>query len=123
MTEQTPAYAIAYLRDVDVNEQIVEYIERIDATLAPYGGRFLVHGGALTPAEGAWDGDVVIIRFPDAGAARAWYDSADYQAILPLRLDNSRSIACLVEGVPNGYRAVDKLAVLLGRDEAFDITA
>ncbi|GAA4814785.1 DUF1330 domain-containing protein [Nocardioides caeni] len=106
-------YAIAYLRDVDFGPEIIDYIERIDATLAPYGGRFLVHGGKLTPAEGAWDGDLVIVEFPDADAARGWYDSAEYQAILPLRTEHSTSIACLVEGVPAGYRAVDKLAVLL----------
>lgn len=108
------AYAIAYLREVDVGDAIVEYIEKIDATLAPYGGRFLVHGGELTPAEGTWDGDIVIIEFPDQAAARDWYLSADYQAILPLRTEHSQSIAALVEGVPSGYRAVDKLSVLLG---------
>lgn len=109
----TKAYAIAYLRDVDVNEQIVEYIERIDSTLAPYAGRFLVHGGALSPREGEWTGDLVIIEFPDVTAAREWYDSPAYQAILPLRTDNSRSMATIVRGVPTGYRAVDKLAALL----------
>lgn len=109
-----PAYALAYLRDVDVNEQILDYIERIDATLAPYGGRFLVHGGDLTPVEGSWDGQLVIIAFPSSGAARAWYDSADYQDILPLRLDNSRSMATIVEGVPAGYQATDKLRDLVG---------
>ncbi len=108
------AYAIAYLREVDLGDAIVEYIQRIDETLAPYGGHFLVHGGDLTPAEGTWDGSVVIIEFPDLAAARDWYDSPGYQAILPLRTEHSQSIACIVEGVPTGYRAVDKLAALLG---------
>lgn len=107
-----PAYAIAYLRQVDLNEQVIDYIARIDATLAPYGGRFLVHGGRLVAAEGEWDGDVVVIAFPSLAAARAWYDGRDYQEILPLRLDNSVSIAALVEGVPPGYQATDKLASL-----------
>lgn len=113
-TTQTPAYAVAYLREVDLNEQVVDYIARIDATLAPYGGRFIVHGGDLTPIEGAWDGDLVVIAFPSSGAARAWYDSPDYQEILPMRVDNSSSIACIVEGLPAGYQATDKLAALLG---------
>ena len=107
------ACAIAYLREVDLGEAIFEYLERIDETLAPYGGRFLVHGGELSPAEGEWDGDIVIIEFPDAEAARAWYESPAYQAILPLRTEHSQSIACMVEGVPAGYRAVDKLPVLM----------
>ncbi|MFS3127313.1 DUF1330 domain-containing protein [Nocardioides sp. Bht2] len=109
----TKAYAIAYLRDVDVNDQIIEYIERIDETLAPFGGHFLVHGGKLTPAEGTWDGDVIIVEFPSQDAAREWYFSPGYQAILPFRTDNSESIAALVTGVPEGYRAVDKLKTLL----------
>lgn len=109
----TRAYAVAYLRDVDVNEQIVEYIERIDATLAPYAGRFLVHGGALSPMEGEWTGDLIVVEFPSVTAAQEWYDSPAYQAILPLRTDNSRGVATIVEGVPTGYRAVDKLATLL----------
>ncbi len=108
-----PAYALAYLREVDVNEAIVEYIQKIDASLAPYGGRFLVHGGQITPVEGTWDGDIVIVQFPSSGAARAWYDSPAYQEILPLRVDNSQSIAAIVEGVPTGYQATDKLAALL----------
>lgn len=110
----TKAYAIAYLNDVDFGEAIIEYIEKIDATLAPYGGRFIVHGGKLTPAEGEWTGDIVIIEFPDVAAAAAWYDSPAYQEILPLRTEHSSSIAALVEGVPDGYRAVDKIAQVLG---------
>lgn len=109
------AYAVAYLQDVDVNGEIVEYIERIDGTLAEYGGRFLVHGGKLTPAEGAWTGDLVIVEFPSEQAAIDWYESPGYQAILPLRTGNSRGMTAVVRGVPNGYRAVDKLAELLGQ--------
>ena len=76
----TPAYAVAYLRDVRFNDEIVDYLQRIDETLAPFGGRFLVHGGGLTPAEGTWDGDIVVIAFPDLTAATDWYESPAYQA-------------------------------------------
>ncbi len=109
----TTAYAVAYLRNVDVGDEIVEYLQRIDATLSPYGGRFLVHGGELTPAEGTWDGDLVIIEFPSAAAAQEWYVSPAYQQILPLRLEHSDSMATLVQGVPDGYQATDKIAELL----------
>lgn len=110
-----PGYALAYLREVDLGEPVLDYLQRIDATLAAYDGRFLVHGGRLVPLEGEWDGDLVVIGFPSLGAAQAWYDSPDYQAILPLRLDHSVSIAALVEGVPPGYQATDKLAELSAR--------
>ncbi len=109
----TPAYALAYLREVDFGEDIVEYLQRIDETLAPFGGRFLVHGGELVPVEGSWDGDIVVIAFPDRSAAVEWYESPGYQTILGLRTRNSSSIAAIVDGVPTGYRAVDGLADLL----------
>ncbi|WP_244930116.1 DUF1330 domain-containing protein [Nocardioides sp. W7] len=109
----TPAYAIAHLRDVDLGPEIVTYLEQIDATLAPYGGHFIVHGGRIDAVEGEWPDDVVIIAFPDREAALAWYDSPAYQAILPLRTEHSDSRAAVLTGVPTGYRAVDKLATLL----------
>ena len=40
----TKSYAIGHLRSVDFGREIAEYLRRIDATLEPYGGRFLVHG-------------------------------------------------------------------------------
>lgn len=108
----TKSYAIAYLRNVEVGPEILEYLEKIDATLAPYGGRFIVHGGRIHGVEGEWDGDIVIIEFPSAEAGRDWYASTAYQQILPLRTEQSESIAALVEGVSTGYRAVDKIAEL-----------
>ncbi|WP_235734341.1 DUF1330 domain-containing protein [Nocardioides alcanivorans] len=107
------AYAFAYLTDVDFNDEIIDYLRRIDDTLAPFGGRFLVHGGKISRTEGTRTGDVIIIEFPDAQAGNAWYDSPAYQAILPLRTENSQGIVALVEGVPTGYRALDKLAAQL----------
>lgn len=106
------AYAIAHLRDVDVNAEIVDYIKRIDDTLAPFGGRFLIHGVTPEVIEGPWEGDLVVIAFPDRAAAHAWYASPGYQAILPLRTRNSRSTAIIVDGVQESYRATDFLAKL-----------
>lgn len=106
------AYMIAYLQDVELGPEIAEYIERIDATMTPYGGRFLVHGGQLVGYEGTWDGDIVLLEFPDRVSAEEWYRSADYQAILPLRTEHSTSVVALVEGVPDGHRGIDKIPQL-----------
>ena len=70
-----PAYALAHLRTPQINDEVLEYIERIQATLDPYGGRFLVHGAEVDVKEGPWPGTVVIIEFPDGGAAQDWYGS------------------------------------------------
>lgn len=109
-----PAYAIGYLREVRVGPEILGYLERIDATLAPFGGEFVVHGGAMSPREGEWDGDIVIIRFPSRDAATSWYDSPDYQEILRLRTASSTGMVTIVEGVLPGHRGADKLVELRG---------
>lgn len=102
-----PAYAIAHLRTVDVNAEIVSYLERIDETLEPYEGRFLVHGKIPEVIEEPFPGVVVVIEFPDLELARGWYESPGYQAILPLRTENSDGSAVLLEGVGPEYRAAD----------------
>ncbi|MCC9308067.1 DUF1330 domain-containing protein [Kitasatospora sp. RB6PN24] len=103
------AYALGNLHSVDFGPQIIEYLERIDATLEEFGGRFIVHGNPIDLREGHWEGDLIIIEFPDLERARAWYDSPEYREILPLRTDNSVGDVLLVGGVPEGYRGADSL--------------
>jgi uncharacterized protein (DUF1330 family) len=104
------AYAIARLHSVRVGPDIVQYLERIDATLEPFGGRFIVHGGPTDVREGELPGDLIVIEFPDRERATAWYESPAYQEILPLRTRNAEGIAVLVDGVDPDHRATDVLA-------------
>ena len=112
------AYAIAHLRSVDVGPDVVEYLEKIDATLEPYDGRFLVHGGRLEVLEGEWPGTVVVVEFPDRERATAWYESPAYQEILPLRTENAAGSAVVVAGVGPGYRAAASAEALRQRISA-----
>jgi uncharacterized protein (DUF1330 family) len=109
------AYALAHLRTPQINDEVLEYIERIQATLDPFGGRFLVHGAQVEVKEGPWPGTVVLVEFPDVERARAWYDSPAYQAILPLRTNNIEGEAIIVDGVAPGY---DARATAAARREA-----
>jgi uncharacterized protein (DUF1330 family) len=102
-------YAIAHMRQVTMGPPIAEYLQRIDATLEPFGGRFVVHGGEFEVLEGTWPGNVIVIEFPDRGQADAWYNSDSYQEILGLRTDNSRSDVIIVDGVDAAHRATDVL--------------
>jgi uncharacterized protein (DUF1330 family) len=104
------AYAVARLRGLRMGPEIRRYLERIDATLAAFGGRFVIHGGAKIVLEGAWPEDLVAIAFPDLAAARAWYHSPAYQAILPLRTANASGDVILIEGVGPDHKATDILA-------------
>ncbi|MFJ3763746.1 DUF1330 domain-containing protein [Streptomyces sp. NPDC090082] len=108
------AYAIGNLHPEPVlDEDIFRYMERIQDTLDPFGGRFLVHGApAREVREGSWPGAVVIIGFPSYEDARAWYDSEAYQDLIPLRTRHMSGDILLVEGVPADYEAAATAASL-----------
>jgi uncharacterized protein (DUF1330 family) len=94
-----PAYLIAEIEVTD-REAYELYRARTPAVIAAHGGRFLVRGGEAEAREGAAAaGRLVVVEFPDLAAARRFYDSPDYQAILPLRQRASRGRVLLVAGV------------------------
>lgn len=93
-----PAYLIA---DVSVRDQdaYAAYAAQVPATLEPYGGRFLVRGGASEVIEGdRRPGRLVVIEFPDGDALRGWYASGAYQAIAGVRWRAAEASVVAVEG-------------------------
>jgi uncharacterized protein (DUF1330 family) len=105
------AYAIAQIHSVEFCADIVAYLERIDATLDPFGGRFIVHAPEdIRTVEGSWGkAGAIVIEFPSMDAAAAWWESPTYREIAPLRTRHMVSDIVLVEGTPAGYRAEDAL--------------
>ncbi|WP_431927925.1 DUF1330 domain-containing protein [Amycolatopsis tucumanensis] len=97
------AYVIAHLMPAEPHADIAEYLERIQSTLDPFGGRFLVHGAPVEVREGDWPGHLVMIGFPTAADARTWYDSPAYQEIVPLRADHIPGSVVIVDGVEAGH--------------------
>jgi uncharacterized protein (DUF1330 family) len=94
-----PGYLIA---EIDVHDRALfeEYRKLVPATIARYGGRYLVRGGATDTVEGDWAPKrIVVLEFPTLEQARKWYHSAEYRPILAMRLKAANSKAILVEGV------------------------
>ncbi|MET9349552.1 DUF1330 domain-containing protein [Streptomyces termitum] len=108
------AYALARLRPEPVlDPEVLDYMDRVQATLDPFGGRFLVHGAPRREVlEGRWPEALVIIGFPTYAQARAWYDSEPYQALLPLRTRHMPGDVLLVDGTPDGYDPAATAAAL-----------
>ena len=76
-----------------------EYAAQVPGTLAQYGGEYLVRGGHATDVEGQMPGDRhVVLKFADRAAAERWYNSPEYQKILPIRLSNSTGAMTMVDG-------------------------
>jgi uncharacterized protein (DUF1330 family) len=94
-----PAYLIA---DVTPTDQATmdEYRKQVPATVAKYGGRFLVRGGAHQVVEGEWKPNrLVVIEFPTLEQARRWYDSEEYKGPKALRIQAGRTNLVMVEGI------------------------
>ena len=93
-----PAYVIA---DVKVTNPAgyEPYRPLAAASIARFGGRFVVRGGTADLLEGSPAPErIVVIEFPDADTARRWYQSAEYQEALKIRQANSTARLILVEG-------------------------
>jgi uncharacterized protein (DUF1330 family) len=64
-----------------------EYQAGAGPTLAKYGGELVAFDVAAESMEGSAPGpQTVIIKFEDTDAAKKWYNSDDYQAVVGKRL-------------------------------------
>jgi uncharacterized protein (DUF1330 family) len=94
-----PAYVIASVTEAHDDEALAEYRRHNTAAVEANGGRFVVRGGAMEVLEGDWSPlRVVIIEFDDVEAARAWYESEEYQRAIPIRQGASTTGLIVVEG-------------------------
>jgi uncharacterized protein (DUF1330 family) len=94
-----PAYLIV---DADVTdpEQYEQYKAASPGAIAAGGGRFLVRGGELAVLEGDWSPTrVVVVEFESLEAAKAFYESPEYQAAIKLREGAARFNMIAVEGI------------------------
>lgn len=93
------AYVINQIRITDPDAYMT-YARAALPTITQYGGEILVRGGAPESLAGPGDVDrVVLIRFRDRDAARAWRTSPEYSAILPIREASSISTVYVVDAV------------------------
>jgi len=89
--------------DVTINDPDTykTYVNLAPPAIAKYGGKYLVRGAKTTIMEGTWDPKrFVILEFPDADKARAWWSSPEYAAAKKLRQSCATTQMLLVEGPP-----------------------
>lgn len=76
-----------------------EYVERVPAVIEKFGGRYLVRGGQVTPMEGDWNPErIVILEFSSLDLLQEWHQSVEYQELALLRAEAAESRAFVVEG-------------------------
>ena len=79
------AYMICDVRIADV-AAYEEYKSKVPALIARHGGEHLVRGGTHEVLEGTWEPTrLVLFRFPDRAAIRAFMADPDYAPLKALR--------------------------------------
>ena len=94
-----PAYIVV---DANVHdpEAFKAYAEKVGGTLKAHGGKPIASSTDTESLEGTWDpARVVLLEFPDADAAKGWYNSPEYQEIIPLRQVAATDSLVLVPGL------------------------
>jgi uncharacterized protein (DUF1330 family) len=95
-----PAYVIS---EVEARDQAAmeAYRSLAAQTIAQYGDRYLVRGGAAEVVEGGPPAKtIIIVEFPTMARAREWYASAEYAEALKLRQTALERRLMFVDGVP-----------------------
>lgn len=97
-----PAYIISdiEIRDAEAFEQ---YKQLSPPSVAKYGGRFVIRGGAMERIEGEWaPRRIAMLEFPDMETARRWVDSPEYAEARKVRQASATSSLILVDGAAPG---------------------
>ena len=89
------------IADIEVTDPdtYAKYAAGVPATVAGFGGKYLVRGDQGEVAEGTWAPKrLVVLEFESMERAKAWYNSPEYQAALPMSLEAARGTLFMFPG-------------------------
>jgi uncharacterized protein (DUF1330 family) len=93
-------YALIELEITNM-DGMAPYMAAVTDTITSHGGKYLVRAGRTEIAEGEIGQYPVkvVLEFPSMEAAKQWYGSTEYQAILPHRMASAKGNFVWAEGV------------------------
>ncbi len=92
------AYVIVNV-DTRDPQQYERYKEMAEKTVAQFGGRYLVRGGAMNVLEGTWSPTrIVVLEFDSYEKAHEWWHSSEYAPAKELRQRLSTTDLLIVDG-------------------------
>jgi uncharacterized protein (DUF1330 family) len=94
-----PAYVVVQIEIQDAGAY-AEYVKMVPATVAAYGGRFIVRGGKTETLEGKWAPKrLVVLEFASVEQAKKWWSSPEYAHAKALRQRSARTEMIVAEGI------------------------
>ena len=80
-----PAYVIGNITVIDPVKW-TEYCSKVPATLTPWKGELIFRGKQPNVLGGTYQHfDSVVLRFPNIEALNNWFNSDNYQSLIPIR--------------------------------------
>ncbi|HYH38303.1 MAG TPA: DUF1330 domain-containing protein [Azospirillum sp.] len=98
----TPKMSAYLIVEADVHDPVAyeEYKKLSSEAVEKHGATFLVRGGAMHVLEGDWQPKrIVVLAFPSAEAAHAFYHSPEYERAREARRHAAKLNVILVEGM------------------------
>ncbi len=81
--------------------KLQEYVAKAGKTTAAFGGEFVIGGAFENVLAGECDHQrVAVVKFADIETLNNWYNSAEYQALIPLR-DEACDMTLATYSVPS----------------------
>ena len=94
-----PAYVVTEIEVID-KDRYEAYKQMVAPSIAAYGGKFLLRGGATETLEGTWSPQrFVIVEFASREQAKAWWGSPQYAEAKALRQATARTQMIVAEGL------------------------
>ena len=93
-----PAFTIAEIEVTDP-ETFKEYANATGSGVPAAGGRFIVRSGKSSVINGEPPKSIVVIQWDSLEKARAYFESAEYKKLAPVRDKASKFRAFSIEGV------------------------
>ena len=97
---KAPAYVVTEATIID-EAAFKEFAPKIDATIAPFGGKRLIRGGKVVALVGEAPKRVIVSVYESMEKAQAQRNSAAYKELLPLRNKALKVREYIVEGIAN----------------------
>ena len=92
-----PVYLIIDIAVIDP-DVYGEFVERVPAVVEQYGGRYLARSAEASPMVGDWRPEwIVLIEFEGIEQVQEFFDSPEYQALVPIREKSATTRAIIVE--------------------------
>ncbi len=94
-----PAYIIV---EIEVTDPVgyEEYKNRAGASVAKYGGKYIMRGGKIEVLEGDWKPKrIVVLEFESMARAKEWLHCEEYAEPRKMRHRTAKTNMILVEGI------------------------